>query len=99
MGPDVFSELERRAANAGATDQFAKLETASRVAGEIERLKAEGKALELTDEEEQMLRSFRRFKLRMRKSGEVFTWQSCLPEGVRLAQETGCILDPREVVR
>lgn len=60
-------------------------------------MKAEGKALELSEEEEQMLKSFRRFKLRMRKNGEVFKWQTRLPEGVQIAEETGIVIHPQEV--
>jgi hypothetical protein len=41
----------------------------------IGEMKSEGKAMELTEEEERMLWSFRRFRLRTRKNGEVFGWQ------------------------
>lgn len=61
-------------------DAIKKLEARARVHQEIEAMKAEGKAFELTDEEERMLISFRRFKVRMRKDGEVFTWQTRKPE-------------------
>lgn len=74
-----------------------QLEARARVAKEIEAMKAEGKALELSEEEEQMLKSFRRFKLRMRKNGEVFKWQTRLPEGVQIAEETGIVIHPQEV--
>ena len=33
-------------------------------------------ALVLTDEEERLLRSFRRFKILCKKAGEVFRWQT-----------------------
>jgi hypothetical protein len=79
-------------------DAFKQLEARSRVAKVIESMKAEGKALELSNDEEQMLHSFRRFKLRMRKDGEVFKWQSRRPEGVTIAEESGLITHPQEVL-
>jgi len=82
-----------------AKDLVQKLEDESRVKNVIEEMKAEDKVLVLSAEEEDMLRSFRRFKLRMRKNGEVFTWQTYIPEGVQIAEETGAILHPSEVVR
>ncbi len=99
MGPDKFNELESRASSIMLADEMKQLEARSRVAKEIELMKAEGKAIELSEEEEQLLRSFRRFKLRMRKSGEVFTWQTSLPEGVQIAEETGLIAHPSEIAR
>ncbi len=92
-----FEELEDRASNIGQLDAIKMLEARARVHQEIESMKAEGKALELSDEEERMLHSFRRFKLRMRKHGEVFTWQTRKPEGVQLVKETANILHPSEV--
>ena len=92
-----FEELEDRASASELADSLKQLEARERVHKEIEAMKAEGKALELSDEEEQMLRSFRRFKLRMRKNGEVFKWQTRLPEGVALAEQTGSIVHPQEV--
>src|SRR5271166_5921168 len=97
MQEQRFTELEERSRQAGLKDQFQKLEDETRVKSVIEEMKAEDKILVLSSEEEDMLRSFRRFKLRMRKNGEVFTWQTCIPEGVQIAEETGAIVDPREV--
>lgn len=91
-----LTELEERSRQAGLKDMLQKLEDETRVKSVIEEMKAEDKVLVLTAEEEDMLRSFRRFKLRMKKNGQVFTWQTCLPEGVQLAEETGVIVDPRE---
>jgi hypothetical protein len=98
MGPDIFRELKDRASISASLDEITRLEAQTHVADVIEQLKVEGKALELSHEEEQMLRSFRRFKLRMRKNGEVFTWQIALPEDVELIKETGFIIHPNEVV-
>ncbi len=91
-----YTELENRASLSAEMDQIKKLEVRSRVHREIELMKEEGKALVITEEEESMLRSFRRFKLRMRKDGEVFTWQTRRPEGVQLVDETAEIIHPSE---
>jgi hypothetical protein len=96
MQEPKFDELESRASHVAANDAIKKLEARSRVHEQIELMKAEGKAFELTSEEEDLLRSFRRFKLRMRKDGEVFTWQTRRPEGVQIVQETAEIRHPAE---
>lgn len=88
MQEQKYSELEERAIPAGIFDQVKKLEARARIHQEIEAMRAEGKAFTLTDEEISMLESFRRFKLRMRKDGEVFKWQTRKPEGVQLVEET-----------
>jgi uncharacterized protein YecA (UPF0149 family) len=75
-----------------------KLETRHRIHQEIEAMRAEGKALTLTDEEIDLLQAFRRFKLRMRKDGEIFNWQSRKPEGVQIVQETAEIVHPQEAL-
>jgi hypothetical protein len=92
-----FEELENRASVVAEADAIKKLEARVRVQKEIELMKEEGKALVLTQEEEDMLRAFRRFKLRMRKDGEVFKWQTCVPEGVQIADETAEVRHPSEV--
>jgi len=91
-----YSELEERASRLSITDEIKKLEARTRVRDEIEQMKAEGKALVLTEEEESMLWSFRRFKLRMRKNGEVFTWQTRKPEGIQVVSDTAEIVHPQE---
>lgn len=96
MNEMKYDELESRASESGLQDEIRNLESRPRIHREIERMKEEGKALVLTDEEERMLHSFRRFKLRMRKHGEVFTWQTRKPEGVQLAEETTEIIHPSE---
>ena len=97
MQENKFNELTQRAAAAEKLDALRHMEATSRVSRVIEEMKAEGKAIELSEEEERMLRSFRRFKLRMRKDGEVFKWQTRRPEGIQSAPETAFILDPQEV--
>ncbi len=91
-----YEELETRASQTGERDAILKLEARARIHQQIELMKEEGKALVLTEEEENMLRSFRRFKLRMRKDGEVFTWQTRRSEGVQIVEETANILHPSE---
>lgn len=97
MGPMQYQELENRAIPAGIQDAVKKLEARAVIHQEIEAMKSEGKALTLADEEWRMLESFRRFKIRMRKNGEVFTWQTRLPEGIEIVQDTAEILMPEEV--
>ncbi len=92
-----FEELEDRASFFEKADDLKQLEARTRVHKEIEAMKAEGKALELSEEEENMLRSFRRFKLRMRKRVETFTWQTRVGDDVVLVKETGNIVHPNEV--
>lgn len=98
MQEQKYSELEDRAIPSGITDEVKKLEARQLIHEQIEAMRAEGKALTLSDEEFKLLESFRRFKLRMRKDGEVFTWQSRKPEGVQLAEDTAEILHPNEVM-
>lgn len=96
MQEQKFEELETRAADVGVRDSIHALEARARVAREIESMKAEGKAIALSDEEMDMLQAFRRFKLRMRKNGEMFTWQSRMPEGFEIVNQTAEILTPAE---
>lgn len=96
MQEQKYEELENRASHSQEADAIKKLEARSRIHREIELMKEEGKALVLTAEEEDMLRTFRRFKLRMRKDGEVFTWQTRRPEGVQIVEETAEIIHPSE---
>jgi hypothetical protein len=92
-----YEEIERRAIPAGLIDAMEKAKASARVHDVISRMREEGKALTLTEEEENMLCAFRRFKMRMRKQGEVFTWQTRKPEGVQLAEDTAEIVLPQEV--
>ena len=85
----AVENLERRSLSAAMKDAVRKLEARAIVHETVERMKADGEAFELTEEEEKLLVAFRRFKLRMRKDGEVFTWQTRKPEGVVLATPPG----------
>lgn len=97
MQEQKYAELEERAIPAGITDQIKKMEVRARIQQEIAAMRAEGKAYTLTDEEISMIESFRRFKLRMRKDGEVFTFQTRRPEGVQIVEDTVQIIHPSEV--
>lgn len=74
------------------------------VRSEMDKMVKSGEALRLSDEEERLLKAFRRFKGRMKKNGEVFKWQtrlSTIDEALRLVEIAGdedCLLvDPQEV--
>ena len=99
MQEQKYVELEERASAVpedAERSHLEKLIAKQRIRQEIDLMRAEGKALTLTDEEMDMLQSFRRFKLRMRKDGEMFSWQTRMPEGVQLVEETALILHPNE---
>ena len=104
MNEEKYNELEERVSQLAEeaipegtkNALLRKLEQRNRIHQEIEAMRAEGKALTLTDEEIDLLRSFRRFKLRMRKSTEMFTWQVHRPEGVQIIEETAEIILPTE---
>jgi len=94
-----FDELESRSAalqEAEMRDALRKAQASATIHGVLAEMKREGKAFELTEEEELMLVSFRRFKLRMKKDGEVFTWQTRRGEGVQLATDTALMSHPNE---
>lgn len=55
-----------------------------------------GRAHLVSDEEERLLKAFRRFKIGC-KPGAVFKWQTHPEAGVIIVQETGLISDPQEV--
>ncbi len=100
MNSEKFQELEDRMAEpldfAEKRDAVRRAELRSLAQDIIGEMKSEGKAMELTEEEERILWAFRRFKLRMRKNGETFTWQTRKPEGVVVAQDTVEIVAPCE---
>ena len=99
MQEQNYEELDTRTSDlmkAERADLVKKLEARSLIHAEIEKMRSEGKALTLSDEEFSLLESFRRFKLRMRKDGEVFTWQTRKPEGVQIVEETAEIIQERD---
>lgn len=92
----AVESIERRSMSSAMKDAIRKLEAKAIVDETVQAMKERGEAFELTEEEEKMLVAFRRFKLRMRKDGEVFTWQSRKPEGVQIVQDTAEIVHPNE---
>lgn len=93
----LIAEIETRAASRAVLDQVRKLEARAIIDQQIKTMKEEGRAFELSEEEIKMLESFRRFKVRMRKDGEIFTWQTRRPEGVQIVEDTAEIIHPSEV--
>lgn len=100
MQDQKYEELETRTSDlmkAERTDLVKKLEARSLIHAEIEKMRSEGKALTLSGEEFSLLESFRRFKLRMRKDGEMFSWRTRKPEGIEIIEETAEIVHPSEL--
>ena len=100
MQDQSYVELEERASaipEDRKQSRIEKLIAKERVRTEIDLMRTEGKALTLTDEED-LLQSFRRFKLRMRKDAEMFSWQTRMPRGVQLVEETAQIVYPNEAL-
>lgn len=93
---ESLNQREIRLIKAELYDQVRKLEANSIIHQEIEQMRAEGKALTLSDEELKLLESFRRFKLRMREDVEVFTWKTRKPEGVQLVTDTAELIAPEQ---
>ena len=96
MLPEKMSELEARASAAGLTDELKSLEARSRVLSEIERMKTEGSVLELSPEERDMLVAFRRFKARMTKRHERFSWLAQIGPGIEVVADTAFVRHPSE---
>jgi hypothetical protein len=93
-----FEELSERSGallEGKMTTLARKLEARMVVEREIEAMKAEGKAHEITEEEIRMIRAFRSFKTRC-KAGDVFKWQTRPVEGVTIHQDTSLIQDPQD---
>ncbi len=105
MQEQKYGELEERAAiavllKAERVDILKRAEAEARVHDVISQMKAEGKAFVLTDEEERILKSFRRFKTTARKAGAVFQWQTAPLEPEVLIVDAGeamHIMDPQDV--
>lgn len=103
MNSEKLPELTERSAEGLESlfkrEMMLQLGAKEAVMREIEAMRSEDKILELTDEEERMLRSFRAFRLRC-KPGGVFKWQT-RPEAAPLieSESTGLIQDPQDVSR
>lgn len=101
MNSENFNELRDRAAGSvdrTLAEEFFDQSIRKAILDETEKMVESGQAYQLTDEEERLLRSFRRFHLRC-KPGAVFKWQTRpVAEGVTIEPNTGLISDPHEVV-
>ena len=70
------------------------------VEDQLNSMVKDGRAALMTDEEERLIRAFRRFKMNLRKDGQVFKWQTCrdlTSPPVVAAEDTALIRDPQEV--
>lgn len=93
MKSEKFPELEERSAadmlqRAKLMDAMKRIEAHSIVSDVIAAMKEEGKAMELSDEEELLLQSFRRFKSII-KAKAIFKWQTTPIEGDGLLAVAG----------
>jgi hypothetical protein len=97
---DFTAEDMKRAASAEYEKLFSRLDEklSARPAmdAEMERRKKDGEVLILTDDEMAMIRSYRRFLLRVKRGGEVFRWQVAKPEGIVVAADTALVVAPNE---
>lgn len=99
MNSQTYNTLESDSAEAlqSAFGQFSQQQAVSVIHQQLENLKEKGQVLILSDEEERLLASFRRFKVSC-KPGGVFKWQTRPdPAGVVLAEDTGLVTDPQDV--
>ena len=101
MNQQTCDKVEQRS-SASLNEIYAQMgqQTArSVIHQQIENLKATGKVLILSEEEERLLASFRRFKATCKKAGEVFKWQTKPDKEVVIeAPQRVLIYDPAEVV-
>jgi Zn-dependent metalloprotease len=89
----AFADLK----TAEQMDELAELEARARLRKQMKQMIATKEINILSEEEENMIHSFRRFKTRMRKNGQVFTWQTRMPEGVQVVDDSALVLHPNEV--
>lgn len=100
MNSQYIPELEQRAA-CELEKLFPTLEqklaAKSRVEKALGEMVEEDKVLILTNDEEAMIRAYRRWRTRQTKSGATFRWQISFSEReIEVVQETGFIAAPRE---
>lgn len=97
MNSQTLRELEERASDElQAYARIPRLSAEDVIRQQVANLKAQGKVLELSDEEERLLASFRRFKATC-KAGAVFKWQTRPVDGVIPAPDRVLIETPEEV--
>lgn len=99
MNQDAYNELASKSSEDldRVFSQITHAQAVSVIHRQLENLKAQDKVLILSDEEERMLASFRRFKAKMRKPSEIFTWQTRQIDGVIEAPEQFLIENAEEV--
>lgn len=100
MNSEYIPELTERAA--GELEKLfptleQKLAAKRKVENALNDMVAEDKVLILNDDEEAMIRAYRRWRTRQTKNGATFRWQIAFRETeVEVVQETGFVADPRE---
>jgi hypothetical protein len=104
MQEQKYDELRNETAQSMSDEMFganahqrAKKALEAAIAKQVDQMTADGRAFTLTDEEERIIKSFRRFKSNCKKDGEIFKWQTRRTEGVIEAPETIFARDPQEV--
>lgn len=98
MNTEKFAELESKASESLVSRMQALREQADQVIHEqVETMKASGAALELSDDEERMLRAYKAF-VRRTKPGAVFSWKTpVVPAAIVTPDDVSIILDPQDV--
>ena len=109
MQKETFDSIPERITRDGLQKFFKtvpRTEIDKRVAkelidAELAAMRDSGEIKLLTDEEVRLLRSFRRFKLTVKRAGVVFRWQTgpMAEDDLRLivTEDTGLIRDPQDV--
>lgn len=76
---------------------LSRMEAEKAIEQQLNAMKRDGRLMLMTDEEERLIRAFRRFKMHAKKAGEVFKWQTRPTRDVLISEETALIRDPQEV--
>jgi len=66
------------------------------VAEQLEVMKEEGSVLEMSEDEIDLIKAYRRFKERS-KPGSVFGWKSPIDSKIVIPNQVSLLVDPREV--
>jgi len=93
MNSETFRDIPMRVAD----DEVLPERLHRKMHAEMERLAKVGDVIVLTDEEIRMVRSFRSFRIRAKKAGAVFTWQTTPDERpIVPGDEAPLVVDPKE---
>ena len=98
MNSEKFPELESRASTS-LVDKFSAMKEHAEhvIAEKVQQMKDEGKAHELTDDEESMLLSYKRFYAKS-KPGSIFQWRTPrIQQGIVVPPEGSLLTHPQEV--